>query len=210
MIQIASRRLRFTVVLGGIGLAASACTVPTNDKPQPIAIEDIPAALLETTTTSTTTIPAVPKDETIYFLRAVGSQTVLVPVVRQYPIDAGINAVLNDLIENPPDNTGTERVSEAGLTSSIPDPVELITAEVDASATIITVNVRGLFGESGLEGDFQIQAAAQIVYTATSEDDTIVGVLFLSDGLPVAAPVPGSDLSPNQPATRADYRSFLS
>lgn len=206
MIPLRWRRALFAFVAAG---CLSSCTIPTNDEPQIIGIENVPAALLETTTTTTTTTPQSPtKDEIVYFVRRVDGQTTLVPVIRRYPVGAPINVVLDDLISRGPDRDGVERPDEAELTTSIIE-VELVTATPPETPGVLTVDVVGLFGDAAAEGPVQVEAAAQIALTAL-EDELVTGVLFLNDGEPVGAPVPGADLRPDEPVDRSHYASLLS
>lgn len=190
-----------------IVVVAAGCTISTNDEPQIIATENVPPALLETTTSSTTSVPDAPtRLEPVYFLETIDGQVRLAEVDRAYPVDTGIAAVLDDLIDRGPDREGAEREDEAGLSTAIVE-AELIRASLDEDSGVLVIDVRGLFGEEDARGPVQIQAAAQLVYTATA-DDQIVAVRFLNDGEPVGAPVPGAEIGPSQPVSRSDYSSL--
>lgn len=185
-----------------VAAVATGCSVPTNDEPAELS-GTIPFGLLETTTTTTSSVPeAVTKQVTVYFLDTSGSSARLVPVPRDVDVGAGVEEVLGNLFSSRPD--GEERPAEAGLSSSIPESATLLSVTGIAGTTRVVVDVRGLFGNEGIQGVDLRNALAQIVWTATA-DESVSEVSFQNDGESVQALVDGGEIV-EEPVTRSDYR----
>lgn len=197
---------RVLAVVGvAMALAAGACSVSTNE--EPVAAGNIFQEFVESTTTTTT--PTTPEDETkvepVYFLRTSAGPARLVPVDREFDLDAGVQAVLTDLFTRPPDTEGDERPAERGMTSQITDSAILVSAELSSSnPNELVVDVTGVFGS--LDGSALRNALAQIVWTATSAPD-IQSVSFRRDGDPVGAII-GNGETVERPVDRTDYTSL--
>lgn len=178
---------RTGAVIATGALLLSACRVPNNEEPVELS-GTIPFGLLETTTTTTTSIPeAVTKEVDVWLLRADSAgRTRLVPVPRAVDVAADVGEILANLFTVRPD--GEERPAEAGLATSIPESATLRSVRrVDDTGRIV-VDVRGLFGGEGIQGVELRNALAQIVYTAT-ELDGVRELVFENDGVPVAAAI---------------------
>ncbi len=185
------RRLLCTLV-APLLLAAGACTVPNNDEPVELS-GSVPFGLLETTTTASTTVPeAVTKAVTVYFLDTTDGGTELTPVPRNVDVAAGIQEVLAHLFTVRPD--GGERPAEDGLTSAIPESAVLLSASRVGDTNRLVVDVRGLFGNEGIQGDALRDALAQIVWTAT-EDPAVGEIVFRNNGQTVQALVDGGEVA---------------
>lgn len=188
-----------------MALVAGACSVSTNE--EPVAAGNIFRDFVEstTTTTSPTSPEAEIKLEPVYFLRTNGGAARLVPVDREFDLDAGVQAVLTDLFTRPPDTDGDERPAERGMTSQITDSAILVSAELSSSdPSELIVDVTGVFGS--LDGSPLRNALAQIVWTATSGPD-IQRVSFRRDGDPVGAII-GNGETVERSVDRADYTSL--
>jgi spore germination protein GerM len=190
-----------SLALAVLVTVAAACEVPTND--QPVELSG-PFARLETTTTTAPEAPEVPgttKDVVVYLLDT-RSGTALVPVTRSIDINAGIQETLSNLFTQPPRD---DRPGEAALDSAIPSSALLLSAQRSPSnPQRLVVDVRGLFGEQGVQGVRLRNALAQIVWTATVPGTGIFEVVFRSDAEPAAALV--DDLqSTSAPVGRSDY-----
>lgn len=198
------RRLLATLVLAL--LTVGACAVSTNEEPVELS-SDLFTDLLATTTTSTvTTTPSdVLKTEEVYLLRVTDESTSLQSVPREVDVDAGVQEVLGNLFTVRPDAEGSERPDEAGLRTAIPETAELISASLTPGTSTLVVNVRGLFGDDGIQGPTLRDALAQIVWTATVNVN-VNNVSFRNDGSPVPAAIDNGETR-NEPVNRQEYSS---
>lgn len=192
-------RCRIAALVAALLVAAS-CDVPTNE--QPVELSGPFAQLEATTTTSTTSPEAFSRRVIVWLLRSAGDATVLQPVPRNVDINAGIQEVLRNLFTQPPSD---ERPEEVGLTSAIPSSATLLSAQAsDVDPDRLIVDVRGLFGEQGVQGPTLRNALAQIVWTATEPTTGFAEVVFRNDGQPADALV--DDLETTSEAVdRSDY-----
>ncbi len=141
------------VALGALALAG--CAIPRDDEPRPIPRE-AQRPLGEVGTPGPAGSEAF--GPRVYFLRdSAESGTETVPVSRSVPANA--DAVMRALFDG---LTDAER--DAGLRTSIPSGAALESARVIAQRTL-QVDVTEEIFEAG--GETQIEAVAQIVYTAT-------------------------------------------
>lgn len=198
------RRLAPLLLMALLGFGA--CAVSTNEEPVELS-SDLFEPLLATTTTTTATVApsAVTKAESVYLLRVTDEATSLESVPREVDVDAGVQEVLANLFTIRPDAEGDERPEEAGLTSAIPETAELVSATLTPGTSILVVNVRGLFGDGGIQGPALRDALAQIVYTATVNDN-VNNVSFRNDGNAVPAAVDDDGIT-EEPVNRQDYSS---
>ena len=140
---------------------------------------------------------------TVYFLRGSDGAVELRGVEREIDVDAGVQEILANLFTVRPD--GTEP-AESGLTSSIPDSAVLVSATITPGSSLLVVDVRGLFGDEGIQGNDLRNALAQIVWTSTESED-VQSVTFRNDGEPVSAIVGSGEIS-DEPVDRSDYRAL--
>ena len=162
-------------------LALGACGIPVDDAPHPLARSQVPFGLLQPSTpaaSTTTTSPSVGVPVTIYLIGADGHA---VGVHRDVAVPAPLTAVLGALVDGP-----TASEAAAGLSSAVPAQTTVLSATT--SAGIVTVNLAGPFDQ--LVGQAQIQAVAQLVFTATSQPG-VHGVAFELSGVAVEVPVAG-------------------
>lgn len=193
-----TRRRRTLLAAGGLVLAA-ACTVPTNDEPVALSGSIVP----DTTTSTTTTPPdASARPVVVWMLAVQDGTTTLKDVPRTIELGTGVQGVLSNLFNQRPSD---ERPDEVGLTTAIPDSAELLsaTAAPDDPALLI-VDVRGLFGDAGIQGVELRNALAQIVWTATNPTTGFTNVIFRQDGAPREALVDDLE-STADPVQRRDY-----
>lgn len=188
------------LLLGVVGLAlAGACTVPTNDEPVELSAAIVP----DTTTTTTTTPPdASSRPVVAWFLSVVDGTTTLKDVPRTIAVGTGVEGVLANLFNQRPSE---ERTPEVGLTTAIPDSAELLSATPSPEdPSRLVVDVRGLFGDAGIQGVELRNALAQIVWTATNPTTGITSVVFRQEGEPREALVDDLE-STAEPVQRRDY-----
>ncbi len=176
----------------------ASCGVPVSSHPSALSKSGVPFGLLQETPASTTSsVPSpvqVPVE--IYF---VGPGGRLVAVERDVPVAApGLTTVLGALVDGP-----TDAEAAAGLQNAVSAQTVVLGATLTNGAA--TVNLGGTFGQ--LVGQTQINAVAQIVFTATALTG-ITSVAFelngqavdipVADGaqVPVATPAQFSSLAP--------------
>jgi spore germination protein GerM len=192
-----SRRLASACVLAA-ALALAGCDVPTNE--EPVALDGPFSQLEATTTTSTTEQPSQTQEVVVYVLNRSGGTTTLTPVARTVEANASVREVLSALFTQPPSD---DRPGEENLESAIPPAAELLSAEpAVGDEEQLVVDVRGLFGDEGVQGVSLRNALAQIVWTAT--ESGFSEVVFRNEGAPADALI--DDLqTTGDPVTRRQY-----
>lgn len=161
-----------------LGLALSGCGVPVDGSPTALAKNNVPFDLLQpspSVTTAPSTTPPVTVTVQVFLLSSTGQ---LVAVARNVPVPAALSSVLAALVDGP-----TNAEAAAGLQSALPAGTQIVSAPV--ASAVATVNLSGTFGQ--LVGQAQIDAVAQIVYTATALTG-VTSVAFQLDGQQVAVP----------------------
>jgi spore germination protein GerM len=186
------------VVVAAMGVAGAACGVPVDASPRPLPRNAIPFDLLQpnpTTSTSTSTTTPVGVPVKIFFLDAQGHLAPVERNVAAHPPGGELDAVMAAVIQGP------TNVEAELYRSAIPTKTRVMrTSEADGVATI---DLSANFGE--LVGPPQIQAVAQIVYSATALPG-VHGVAFELDGRPVQVPVASGAEVPV--ATAAQFASL--
>lgn len=193
---------RTLALLSLAAMVVAGCSVSTNDEPVAVGSELFDPLLTTTSTTIDPSAPAVTKEEPVYLLRVRDNSTALEAVPRDVDVDAGVQEVLGNLFTVRPDTEGEERDAEAGLTTAIPETAELLGASLSPGTTTLVVDVRGLFGEGGIQGNDLRDSLAQIVWTATAGE--VTGVVFRNDGTPVPAAIDDGETT-DEPVDRSDY-----
>ena len=193
-----TRRARRLAVLVA-ALLVGGCGVPDDDVPQALEADDVPFSLLATSTTTTTTAPSPPPvvDEMARIYLVDNTSGRLVEVLRPVPAPATVRLALQKLLEGP-----TEEELARGLSSSIAASTELRGVEHPAPG-IVAVDLSDL---SGIAGEGQRVALAQVVFSATAVAD-VTGVLFKFDGQPSEAPNAEGE-STTEPLGRDDFAVF--
>ncbi|HUC37406.1 MAG TPA: GerMN domain-containing protein [Acidimicrobiales bacterium] len=192
---------RIVLVAGALLLAVAlgGCGVPVDQGPTALSRAGVPFHLLSPSSPSTTatTVPSpveVPVD--IYLFDPSGD---LVAVPRAVPSATQLlEPALVALVGGP-----TQAEVAAGDQSAIPPQTTVLSTSV--AGGIATANLGGSFAQ--LVGQAQIEAVAQVVYTATglsSVDATEVS--FELNGQPVEVPVANGAQVPV--ANRADFATF--
>lgn len=170
-------------VVVAVAAALAGCGVPVDRAPSALPRHDIPFGLLRPSSASTTT-PSVSPAQTpvqVFLVSAFGH---LVAVSREVPAaQESLGAVLEALVRGP-----TNSEAAAGLQSAVPAQTVVLGATVGATG-VATVNLGGTFGQ--LVGQAEIQAVAQIVFTATALRGVtaVTGVMFELTGQSVDVPV---------------------
>lgn len=177
-----ARPARLALAAGALGALAAlgGCGVPVNSGPVALNRSHVPFDLLDPTspTSTSTTVPSPVEASAQIFL--VGPTGHLVPVTRYISVSApDLVGVLSALVVGP-----TDAEAAAGLQSAVPTQTTLLGASI--AGDLATVNLSGTFGQ--LVGTAQIQAVAQIVYTA-AEFPGVSRVAFELAGEPVDVPV---------------------
>lgn len=204
--SVSATRLAAAVASSLAVVVLAGCTVSTNDEAVALDTDLFERVLTTTTSTTSTTVgQEVTKEVAVYFLQVTDGTTALRPVPREVPVDATAQEVLSNLFTVRP--AGDERPAERGLSSAIPEGAELLSASVTPGATRLVVDVTGLFGDSGIQGNDLRNALAQIVYTAIDSSAEVTEVSFQNDGSPVPAII-GSGGTTDEPVTRADYSNL--
>ncbi len=172
------RRLTVAILVLVVGLAG--CGVPVDRSPSALPRKGVPFGLLQPSTRSTTTTsPQSPVQATVQ-IYLVTSSNHLFAVARTVPAaQQSLATVLAALVHGP---TNTE--AALGLESAVPAQTVVLGATI-GSDDVATVNLGGTFGQ--LVGQAQIQAVAQIVFTAAALPG-VSGVTFELAGKPVYVP----------------------
>lgn len=169
------------VALGALVLFG--CGVPVDRGPTALSKAAVPFDLLGPSTPSTTT-PKIPSPRAvvarIFLLDPSGH---LVAVDREVAASQDtLASILATLVQGP-----SQTETAAGLDSAIPPQTSIIGASVDPSG-LATVDVGGTFGQ--LVGRAQVEAVAQIVFTASSIANAQVNtVTFQLGGQPIEVPI---------------------
>jgi hypothetical protein len=178
-----------------MGVVVAGCGVPVDRAPSALPRKDIPFGLLQPSprTTTSTSVPSPVEAPISIFL--VTSSGHLVAAAREVPAaQESLVAVLDALVQGP-----TNSEAQAGLESAVPAQTTVLSA-VSGLTGIATINLGGTFGQ--LVGQAQIQATAQIVFTATALPG-VTGVTFELSGHAVGVPVASGALV--TVATRAQF-----
>ncbi|MGH9028778.1 MAG: GerMN domain-containing protein [Acidimicrobiales bacterium] len=159
------------------------CGVPIDNTPAALSRAGIPFHLLAPVSSPHSTVTSITPSEVAVQIFLLTSSGRLVSVQREVANGAeNLAAVLSVLVSGP---TAVE--AGEGLESAIPPQTTVLGATV-APGGLATVDVGGTFGQ--LVGVTQIQAVAQIVFTATTFGGTgVTSVTFQLAGQPVEVPV---------------------
>ena len=175
------RRHAITAVVAcGVLVALAGCGVPVDKEPSALSRHAIPFNLLAPTQSTTTLTTAPSPIEVPVQIFLIGPNTHLVSVTRDVSVSPpDLATVLRALLAGP---TNTE--SAAGLQSALTTQTTVLGANIAGGTA--TVNLGGTFGQ--LVGPPQIQAVAQVVFTASALPG-VTGVTFELSGQPVEVPV---------------------
>lgn len=176
--------------------AVAACGVPEDGEPRTMSPENVQFGLLapETTTTSTAVVDDTKQSPVaIYLVTADGA---LVRQPRSVTGAPSVRKALEVLLAGPvPDE------ASAGLATALTgSPSDIIS--VEETAGLVTVD---LSSDVLVTGERQVQAIAQIVFTAT--EFAYTGVLFRFDGEAREVPDGTGELT-SEPLNRSDFRNL--
>lgn len=185
---------RVLLVVVALLTLTGACGVPDDDEPRLIAGDDAPLDLAPST--APVTAPEVGDDTVAVFFvnRDTGRLAAFArPVDELTPRAAIEQLLLGVTAEDPPE-----------LVSAIPPATELLDATVEGSTLTLHLGPAGEGGIQSVGGDQQVQAFAQIVFTATGQTPSGVrDVRFLVGGEPFDAATEAGPSS--EPVGRDDY-----
>jgi hypothetical protein len=178
-----------------LALAVAGCGVPVDGAPTVLPKKSVPFGLLaQSAPPSASRAPAPSTVSTQIFL--ISSSGQLVAVTRDLPFPAPLNAILEALVVGP-----SNAEAASGLQSAVPSQTQVLGATV--SGSVATVDLSGTFAQ--LVGQPQIEAVAQIVFTATALSG-LSEVTFELDGQQVAVPTASGVDVPI--ATRSEFASM--
>jgi len=190
---------RAQALLAGVvvvaGCALSGCGVPVDSAPTALSRSGVPFDLLapSSPTSTTTSLPPATVGVQIFLVSSSGQ---LVAADRPVPYPASLSSAVAALIDGP-----TAAESAASLQSAVPAQTDLLSATI--SGGIATIDLGGTFGQ--LVGQAQIDAVAQIVFTATALPG-VSDVVFELNGQPVAVPTASGADVPT--ANRSQFTSM--
>lgn len=197
----------WAVLVAVLALGVTACGVSTNEEPQLIERENVPADLLEADVQTDDDLAQLDEDtgQAIRVWLVVEDEdgaAQLQPVDRFVPPPARAAiriGVLFDLEHNP---SSDER--DDGITTAIPASSRL-TALPTQEGSVLEVSLSDEFYSRG--GSSFIRAVAQLVFTVTEMPD-IDAVRFMRvDGSQIAV-LDGDGVSRDDPVGRADYANY--
>lgn len=173
----------------------SACGVPSDGRPRPLAANEVPFELLTpTSSTSTTDLRVAVEDIVVHLVE--GDH--LVSVKRQVLAPPVLFRRMTALLQ------GVE-AEEAALGLRTAVPVDTRLRKVGVDEAVATINVSSdLVGAGGQE---QVLAVAQLVFTAT-ETSGVDGVRFQLEGRPIEVPRGDGTLTA-APLRRADFPALV-
>ncbi|HEY9556335.1 MAG TPA: GerMN domain-containing protein [Acidimicrobiales bacterium] len=171
-----------TLLLALAAVLMAGCGLSHDDEAQPIAADKLPADLLAPSqpATSTTLPPSDTKPVTIYLLRGTSDGAVLVPVQREVAEPDRAGARIEALLRVEP----TDAEKAQGLSSAIPDDVELLVALHDVDERELVIDLSQEFLD--VQGTELTYRFAQIVFTA-AELDGVRSIRFRVDGQAIQA-----------------------
>lgn len=193
----ASLRPRVLVMLVAVAIAVVGCGVQDDAEPRALPPQDVPFNLLATSTTTTTARASVVPEAPVAVFLVDNETGQLVQVERQIPAPASAREALRELLEGP-----TEEELARGLRSSVARSTRLLDIEGPVDG-VVTVDLSDL---SGIAGQGQRMALAQVVFTVTA-DPQINRVLFKFEGRLSEVP-DGQGESIGGPVGRSDFATF--
>lgn len=197
------RRSALAVLALGLVAVLAACSMPSNDGPQPISLGEDNAELLEpapSTSSTSTTARGNTREIGVYFI----VDDLLQRVSDDLPISQDGNLNLTLGLEKLLDGTPRENHR-----SAIPAGVEVLGTRVDDDSDVATIVLAdaALFS---IEGPDLRRAIAQFVFTATDRNGAAFGVdaiRFEIDGDIRSIPT-GDGSNTSDPVDRCDYEGF--
>lgn len=152
-------RRALLVLAAAAVVVGSGCGIPTDAQPRALPRDAVPFGLLDPSTTTSTVAPAPVAGQPAQVFLVQGER--LVPVERQVPGPLDLDDVLRLLLAGP-----TAEEMQAGVHTAIAPPAGVARAWKEGAVARVELNE--WFGD--VEGQQQILAIAQIVFTATALD----------------------------------------
>ena len=191
---------RRTFLLGGAAaLGVAACGLPDDNRPRVLGDDDLPRDLSESAQAPANEAGG---DRVDLFFLLEGERPALQAVSRrvdQSTPENVINALLQGLIA---------QQDPAGLTTAIPRTTSLLGSRLEGPTLLLDLGPGSAEGGiTSIDGPLQVQAFAQIVWTATGLE-AVDQVVFFVLGQPIGTLVGDGAVNPGDPVRRADY-AFL-
>lgn len=166
-----------------VAVLAAGCGIGTDAHPRPLPASGLPPGLVSPTsapTASSTTMPPAANQVLVHvFLLATDGHLVSRDRLISLPLGAGLDAVLDALFAGP-----TAAEAAQGMQTAIPAQTRVLSTSV--AGGVATVNLDSTLNQ--LVGPAQIQAVAQVVFTATAQPG-VVAVIFEFKGQMAEVPV---------------------
>jgi sporulation and spore germination protein len=185
-------KARRLVLVAAVLALVSGCGIRGEARPRDITDDQklFPLASDATSTPGTTAKPGSPK---VFLLGSDNAH-----VVGANRDATTLDDRLRALLRGP-----TPQEFAKGFTSAIPINTSLVSTQIDATTRALTIALE-LDPNSTLAGVSGPKAFAQLVYTATAEQDQVSGVLFVVNGQAIKG-VSGAGLPVEGALTRADF-----
>jgi spore germination protein GerM len=174
-------------------LVATGCGLSVEDEPRELAADDVPGDLLtpRSTTTTSTTTPAVTRTVQIYLVDSDGR---LASVDRELPDPVTVVDLIRSLLDG-----ATDQESEQGIRSVVASTTELLSSQRRDRTVVLNFSADFAIPQ----GEGGITSVAQVVFSAT-ELEGISGVTFELDGVPTEVPRGDGTLT-SDPLFRSDF-----
>lgn len=190
------RSARAVALAVALAVVVAGCGVEAQSSAERIEAQDVPFGLLAAPGPApTTTAPAQPRVTFVVYFT--GPEDTPVPTPRDAEPPLGLADVFNALLVGP-----TRAESSIGLRNRIPPETQVLQLRKVGGGRTLVVDLGGDFAQAA--GGTQVDALAQIVFTATALED-IERVRFLLDGERVEVPRSDGTLA-RGPVDRDDYR----
>jgi spore germination protein GerM len=178
----------------------TACGLSEDAEPKVLAVDDVPADLLDPSPSSSTSVVQAPNAEvTVYYRVLQDGAPRLRGVTRSVADPASPAARIAALLQPP-----TPEEQAAGITTSIPADTRLLGTQLSQGEPVLTIDLSGAVFD--VQGEELRNAFAQLVWTAT-DLDAVGRVRFEIDGEEYRVP---DDAGIEQAETvgRADYEAL--
>jgi hypothetical protein len=163
-----------------LGLVATGCAVPTQNRPSIIAPNHVPFRLLAPRSPATTTTQPPISSLVPVKIYLLGSDQSLQSEQRLIPSPAPLTSVISSLVVGP-----TNSEAAGGITTAIPTSVRVLS--VTTQGNVVTVNFNAAF--AGITGAATELAVSQVVATVASQNGLGTGVIFEIGGVRTSVPI---------------------
>jgi hypothetical protein len=163
-----------------VGLTATGCAIPTQNRPSIISPSRVPFRLLSPHSPATTSTQPPISSLVSVKIFLLGSNQSLEAVQRLVPSPAPLTSVISSLVVGP-----TSSEAAAGTTTAIPTSVRVLSATIQNG--VVTVNFNAAF--AGITGADTELAVSQVVATVAAQNGLSTGVIFEIGGVRTSVPV---------------------